>query len=376
MDDRKLPLTRRQLQTLALIGMLSPTLRLLPAYCAQLAGSALWLCPVVALPAILLMSWIMTQFLKNRRSGEGPGAMLMRALGKTSGAVVLVILSLWLVFYAGFTLRSGADRFVSTVYPESRPEPFVIATLLMGLVAALGKTRALARASEVFRPVILVTLLMITFFAFFKSGITNLLPVTVHDTVPVLKGSLPVIEVVSFALFLCSGVEGAAPIEEGRGRSFGVWSLAVCLLLAPVISAPVAKFGHELVSLMPHPFFVLARNTQVLGMFEQMEALIAALWVLPDFILTAMSLTLSSYGLRLALGYPRPATPPKALDLHHGRWFIWLCAIAAGAIGLFIGNTAPRLDFLSEQVIPLVNLALCYLILPAVLAIGKLRHKI
>lgn len=376
MDDRKLPLTRRQLQTLALIGMLSPTLRLLPVYCAQLAGSALWLCPIVALPAILLMSWIMTQFLKNRRSGEGPGAMIMRALGKTSGAIVLALLSLWLVFYAGFTLRSGADRFVSTVYPESGPELFVIATLLMGLTAALGKTRALARASEVFRPVILVTLLIITFFAFFKSGFTNLLPVTLHDTVPVLKGALPVIEVVSFALFLSAGVEGAAPIEGGRGRSFAIWSCVVCLLLVPVVSVSVAIFGHELVSLMPHPFFVLARNTEVLGMFEQMEALIAALWVLPDFILTAMSLTLSSYGLRLAFGYPRPVTPPKALDLHHGRWFIWLCAIAAGIIGLLVGKTSPQLDFLSEQVIPLTNLALCFILLPIVLAIGKIRHKI
>lgn len=376
MDDRKLPLTRRQLQMLALIGMLSPTLRLLPAFCAQLAGSAIWLCPIIALPAVLLMSWIMTQFLKNRRPGEGAGPMIMRAIGKTAGAVVLVILSLWLVFYAGFTLRSGADRFVSTVYPESGPELFVLAMLLMGLIATLGKTRALARASEIFYPVILVTLLLITIFAFLKSGVSDLLPVTEHDIIPALKGSLPVIEVVTFALFLSAGVEGASPKEGGRGRSFAVWSCLVCALLVLVISAPVARFGSELVSLMPHPFFVLTRNTEVLGIFEQMEALVAALWVLPDFILTGMSLMLCSSGFRLAFGYPRPATPPKALDLRNGRWLIWLVAIAAGAIGLFVGKTSPQLDFLSEKLIPIVNLGLCFLLLPAVLAIGKLRHKI
>ena len=50
----------------------------------------------------------------------------------------LYALAGWLLFYGGFVLRSGADRLVVTVYPQSAPAVFTLSMGFCCLIAALG----------------------------------------------------------------------------------------------------------------------------------------------------------------------------------------------------------------------------------------------
>ena len=142
--------TRRQLQALSFIILMSPATRLIPGASARAAGHAGWLCPIVAAPLCVLVVLTVSRALKNKAVGEGLGEVVMRAFPRF-GRAVLLLYGLWLSLYAGFSLRSGASRFIYTIYTGSSPWPFVAVGLAAGVLAALGSVKRLARSAEIFR---------------------------------------------------------------------------------------------------------------------------------------------------------------------------------------------------------------------------------
>jgi hypothetical protein len=60
----------------------------------------------------------------------------------------------------------------------------------------------------------------------------------------------------------------------------------------------------------------------------------------------------------------------------NGRFIIWLCAWRRGLVSLFIAPDAFALELFSEKVIPGLNMALIFVLLPLCFAAGKLRKTI
>ena len=60
-----------------------------------------------ALP-LLGYVWFLSRFMSHRKSGEGMAELTLRCLGSGAGGAALLALSLWMLLYAGFILRSGA----------------------------------------------------------------------------------------------------------------------------------------------------------------------------------------------------------------------------------------------------------------------------
>ena len=111
-DNKSAGLTARQASAIAFVALLPPATRLLPGLCAELSGRAAWLCPLVALPFLAITAWLVGKLTTNAASDENLAGLILRGLGPYAGAAVLIIYALWMVFYAGFSLRSSASRFI------------------------------------------------------------------------------------------------------------------------------------------------------------------------------------------------------------------------------------------------------------------------
>ena len=142
-----LQLTRRQYYALCTMVLLSPLLHLVPRKTTAEAGCGGWLCALAALV--------------RGRPGEGIGEITLRALGPVAGRVLLGVYALWFLLYSAFALRIGAERFIEAVFPLSRPWPFVVTILAMAVCGALGSTKALFRASEIFLPLLMLVLALV-----------------------------------------------------------------------------------------------------------------------------------------------------------------------------------------------------------------------
>lgn len=272
-----------EVRCLWLLCLLSPAIRLLPGLCARLSGAALWLCPIAALPLIIALVFSL-------RGQSAPGRGLS------------LIFALWLAFYSGFTLRSAAERLCATAHPGGSVAVFALLMLAVALLFATGKPDALCRAAGLFLPVVALAVLLTGAFALSDSELSNLLPVTERDAIPVIRGALPVFEAAGFPALLAARYGGGLTRNKPRERRRALLSCLFAAALLLIITAGcTARFGAELAALLAQPYYALVSDTRLFGAIERTEALISSLWLLSDLVLAAMALRLSMRSLAGAL---------------------------------------------------------------------------
>jgi len=361
----------RQLLSLGTVIALTPALRLFPAQAARLAGKAGWLTGLAALPLAVGWAWAMSRLLSLLRDGEQLPDLLLRLGGRRFGRTALTVFTLWCLVYAGFVLRSGADRLVGTIYPGASPLLFSQLMGLIALAAALSTPRTLVRMGRMLLPLLLGVLLALIFCALFSMDTDNLLPVGAPDLWGLLRASPVPLDIAAGAgtalCFLAGGL-------KERSRLFpllGVWCAGLCALLTLVSAAVIGVFGAELTARLARPFFVLVRTLSFFRTLERVEALVVMLWIFPDFLITALFLWAGQYSLRLLLSYRPDTAPHERLDLSEGRYLSWIFGAAATVLSLFLGRDPQSLERWSAALIPAANLCFVFVFLPLLYIVGK-----
>ena len=352
----------RQLRILCFVAMLSPFLRLLPASVASRAGSAAWVSAACSLLPALLLTAMLTLLLKGFPQGRGFSRVLPRILGSFGGKLLLLLWSAWLVFHSGFLLRSGADRFIATIYPTATPPFFMVLTAIACTIAAFGHIKPLARTAELFRPLLLFVILTVLLFSLEDVEPTFLLPVTWEDAPAIAKGIPLAAEAVSVALVTMGFLTQYTAAEE-RSHSLIPWLLGVTVLNVLLCAVSVGSLGKTYTSALAYPFFIMARDLSVFSGVERIEALVVGLWLLPDFVLITIELMVAADNLQ------------EIFPIPHRK----IAVIAASAFALLIAfRIAPHgqnMNRWSDQIIPAIHLFWAYAVIPLLLLIGGLRKK-
>ena len=361
----------RQLRALTFLAFLVPIMRIVPKFTARTASSGAWCAPFFALFPILLYIYFLSALLRDRNDGEGLGEMLLRHGGNVFGKAVLFITGLFALFYCGFVLRSGADRYVSTIYPAGKPWPFVFVMLILGLIAALGPKKALVRTAKILLPLLLFVLLLVLAFSFTTLDAGLLLPLAPNGILPLLFSAFPILNVAVGMLAYSAFLETECERELKRAKSYALWFIPVCFLISAIIAAIVGNYGATLTAELTHPFFTMIRDVTLFNTVERIEAFMVALWVFPDFLVTALMMIVAAHSLRLCFGF----NPNLGKKLSNGRWIILLDAVIIGAVAVLLPSDSAKMAKLSELYVPLANLALTALLYPLCFAVGKLRKK-
>lgn len=366
---------RRALLSLGTVTILAPALRFFVTASTELAGRAAWLTAPAALPVLAVYVLFLSALMDKRNDGENLSDLALRILGNKLGKAFLLITTAWLILYAGFELRSGSDRLIVTVYPNSVPAAFSVVMGIVALAAVLGTERTIVRSARIILPVVIGTLLLVLFFALFSVSADNLLPITVGDILPVLEGSVSAIDVVSVGAYTLCFFEGCTPRTPHRRRDYILWVTSSLLLLTLLSTAIIGVFGAEITRILTRPFFVLVRNLVFFRTVERVEALIVMLWIFPDFLQVSLLLFSAQYALRRCIGKDA-AHSGGVFDFSEGRYLIWLCCLAAVLIAVFIAPDSLSMYRWSQKIIPLLNLGYGFLLLPILYIVGKVKKRI
>ena len=367
--------TDRQFAAAVFTAVLSPMLRVLPRAAAVSAGRWAWLTVPAALPLLLLLALLMGSLRRGLALGEGAAGLFLRAFGPVFGRVLLALYAGWILFYAGFILRSGAERLASAAYQHSGPEPFLLATLAAALFAALGTLRGAARTGVVFRAVLLAVL-----GAVLALSLPNIEAANLRPAGPVSAGGLAdgarSVAAVGGTAALFSFLRG---YTGPRGRDAARSLLPPLALFAAVAAAlclvPVGVFGAALTARLSYPFFTMVRDLSVLGVTQRFEAVVIALWVFADFLLCVLLLRCAHEALRAIFLLPSPEGNEALLSLRGGRWLLLFETAAAGACALALPAAAEDLRLWSERLVPLLMCLFVYGGFPLLWLVGKLRKK-
>ncbi len=335
------PLTEKQLWTIGSLAALSPLGRVVPETNLRAAGNAGWLSGLAALPMLALYGLFLRAALRRRAEGEtledGLFVPLRRFLG------------LWALFYAGFGLRMSAERFFTALGVFTAWQPFAAILAVLAAAAALWGAKPLGRAAQIFLAVVTAALLLALGCALPQTDWSRLGGFSRYDAAPILRGALPTVSVGMTALFFLALL---APPGAGTDLKRGGGFLLRLSLTATAISmAAVGVLGAALSSRLSHPFFILLRNISLSRAIERVEALISAVWVLPDLTMLAALMILARRLLPVR-GRPLPA---------------WVLAAAAFSAAALLSPTAFGLAVWSEALVPIAGAVIAVLTPAAVL---------
>ncbi len=354
--------TERQLRVLTFLCLLSPMIRILPSAAVMFAGLPAWISPV---PAFLLgLLYVKTLNLLTGSAPEGQGAagMCVSALGPVAGRVFCIVCGLWLTFYAGFVARSAAERLLATVYPNGTNAVFIVALLLGAAFTASGMAKTLSRAAEVLMPIILGVAVLVILSAAPEMSVDRLLPVTYRDCARVLYGAAPIFDVLTgFCYFLF--LRGFVSRPRGIRPNHFPWLAALSLMAFAITVVTLGTLGDSLAETMDNAFFMVVRNISVFGLVERVEAVVVAIWIVTDFIFLSALLMIVGEIWRTVTGATRHAV------------FSVPTAVLSGAAAFLIAGNAFELQKWSDFIIPITNIVFTVVLIPAALAVGKIRKK-
>lgn len=364
---------RRQLMSMCFAASLAPVTRLLPKMTAQAAGKCGWLAPICALPLLLLFLLCFSALMENRRSGEGLGELLIRTMGAKFAKPAMLAIAAALIFSAGNILRTGSHRLISTIYPAAGPWIFILAMLALGTVASLGAVKALPRSARIFSPVLVLVLLLALIFSAENIEAANLFPIRGDACAGLFIGSLSVVEIYGAIFCAAAFMEDQAPLEGGRFSFCAKQLTVICLLLTVFCAVIIGCYGADMTARFSHPFFSMVRDVTLFTTVERIEALVAALWVLSDFVVFSLLLTASAHILRLVFGYKPAPDEHRFTDMKNGRYLIPVSAVLSGAAAALIPSSEPGLLAVSQYAVPAANLAVIFIILPLCLFVSRRR---
>lgn len=366
-------LTQKQLGALIFISFLSPLLRSVPRASAAAAGRGVWLSMVPAAVILLALAAFTGVLIRSLHPGEGLAGLFMRWLGPVLGRIFLLLYGAWFLLYAGFVLRSGAARLVAAVYPESPLFPFLAATLVLCLLAALGTVRALGRTAHLLLCVLLGALGLILLFAAPNISPPNLLPIPTKNLSGILLGALPAAAMGALGACFPFLMGYAKPVEDpGRKGAFlGLGFAFIGLILSLEV---IGTFGPGLTERLDFPFFLMVRDISVFRMTQRIESVVVVLWIFADFILCTAMLRCAFEALRAVFSLPEPDGAPM-FSMKNGRWLILLEGAAVLAGGYFISRSSFETAVLADRVIPFIGACFVYIGMPLGWCIGWLRGK-
>ena len=222
---------------------------------------------------------------------------------------------------------------------------------------------------------LVVVLVLVLILALTNIDLNLILPLTKGEPDKLGLAAIPMFEIYAGIFVYSAFFERPRELCRRRAKTYSLWLVPVCLLFTLLCAAAIGNYGSELISRFNYPFFTMIQNITVFKTIERIEALVVALWVLPDFIIFAMMLIVASHCLRLVFGYVPDTGDTVMHDMSNGRFLIPTSAALMLVVAVLLDMDSDNLNFYSHLVVPAANLAISCVLIPASYVIGKLRTK-
>lgn len=350
----------RQFAIAAALSAFSPISRLLPKVPLEMAGKACWIAPLIGYVPVLLIAFGQKKLLEGTKNGMSE--VFEITLGKIFGKIVTVIIAVWITMYAGFLLRSGAERLLSTVYKNGRLWFFLATMAVIVLIPALGRVNSISRTAEICIIILTVILAMIFAFAVPEISKDYILPINVLDSGKLLYATVPIINVSTTWIFI-SFLGGYVNKNSYKASAVAKWVAYVIGFTFLMLVTTIGVLGPELAASQQYPFFIMISNLNILNLLERIEPVIIMLWVLSDFVFISLLLMSSAEAFKNAVNAKNRKIP------------VISAAAIMLAVGFLVSPDAFKFTGISDKVVPMINLAFSLVALPLMLILKKIRKR-
>lgn len=281
--------TGKQLLAVLFAGLLSPMLRIVPEETAMLAGAGGWVGPLLAMPLFLLILLFVGRSLRRLPGGGGLAELYRFSYGPALGRALSVLTGLWLLVTAVSALRYYGESFLSSIYPDTDIWLFLIGLMAVVRWACRGGREAVCRMGHLFFYALLALAGTVVVLGIREVHLYHIWPVWLEGWDRLALSLFPVLGLMGNTVILLF-CRGEIARERGGLRRAAAWFLGLAGVLALLGIVMIGMFGWQTAVRLQMPFFSTAKEVNVLGVFERVEAVIAATWVFSDLMLQTLLL--------------------------------------------------------------------------------------
>lgn len=218
-------------------------------------------------------------------------------LGKGFGTIIIFIFFIQWYSVIADILCELAD-FVNTILLPTTPPWILHVTMLLLLmyVCYLGGIEGIARCSEVFGPIIVISIIGLLLVSIPNMQFDRVLPIyTETGMIPILKGTLYPLTFLGECVVMLMLISFMDKPEKGTSRS--LWGVALTGLFLTIIATSVIfVFGAQIAMKLRFPAFDIIRYINVMNFIQNLEIVAVLIWALSAFVKLSVYFFLASYG--------------------------------------------------------------------------------
>jgi len=270
-----------QMALLLYVNVISTAILIIPGITFKYAERDLWLSPIWGSLAGFLVVFIVYKLNKFYPT-ETLIQYSQHILGRIPGKVVGFFYLLFYLYINGQTLRQYGDFLVGAFL---RHTPIILVMGCMALAIAFAVRaglEVLARLSDFFVPIIILLWLVIVLLLIPEMNVKKMLPIMEKGITPSLFGA--VVPLTWYTILFHTSTLLPFLTDREKGMKWGVFTvLAVMVTLVITNLATLFVFGG-ITGNFVYPVMTAARYISYADFFENLEALVMAIWISGMFI--------------------------------------------------------------------------------------------
>ncbi|MDQ0194277.1 GerAB/ArcD/ProY family transporter [Paenibacillus wynnii] len=283
----------------------------MPSLAAQYAQNDLWMTGILSSFFGLLTIYVATR-LHDLFPKESIIQQSERVIGVLPGKIIGILFFIFYIHVTGMIVRMYTE-FVSGQYLFKTPPLLIIFIIvLLSSIAVRGGIETLARCAVIFTPILMFSLLFLLLL-FPSFDVRNIFPILSHGIIPVLKASALPQSWVSELFFISFLLPHLT--DPKKGRKWGFLTLgAIVLSIIYMNLITLLLLGSDTAN-KTYPILVVFRYISLAGIFENLESLLLAMWIVGNFIKISLFLYVASisFAQTLRLSDYRPSVFPLGI---------------------------------------------------------------
>lgn len=252
-----------------------------------------WLSYIWALLLPLLSMWFLHLLIQQHSGKDVFEILAIRWPLAGKGIILLILLYYWVILCRD--IRRLVDLTDIILLPDTPLTVINILVVFTTVVLSMSGLEVLARVTEVFLPILLVTLLLVPVGMFRELDWASLQPILADGLVPSLKGAwliLPYFGEIAALAFVVSGdvfrfQQGMYGLLMGAGFKMFMTTLIVLSL------------GVELAGSMVYPVFEMIRQVQLTDFLDRFDLPLVGLFYPCYLVKLGINLYLVAHGIKV-----------------------------------------------------------------------------
>ncbi len=273
----------RQFTILVLLTTIGDAVLIFPPPSSHYAKQDVWISTILGLAVGLLCVLLYSKLAKSF-----PGLTLIQAIQKTFGKWIGTILSLLFLLYtlivAVWCLREIADFVIAEMLGGTHIPAILSLYLIIVVMAVRLGIEVIGRTGEIFTPLVIFFLLVLTISIVPQMKIQALLPIFEYGVLPIIKDAIPITSYSFFENIIFLMIVPFVNQQSKISKSLFTGTLLGGIAICTTVTVCILVLGPDLTARDLYPNYNVARRISVGSFFERVEAMIAIMWMITLFI--------------------------------------------------------------------------------------------